>query len=498
MNEPAISPGAMAPAAPTHAEVQHAHADPHRPIYHFLPPANWLNDPNGVTYWNGQYHLFYQYNPAGPFHATIHWGHAASRDLVHWEHLPLALTPTPGSPDADGCWSGCFVDNNGTPTLIYTGMRLEDGVKVQTACLATGDDDLVTWHKYAGNPIIAAPPPELEVVGFRDHSVWREDGMWYQVIGSGIRDVGGTALLYRSPDLITWEYVQPILVGDHRETEPMWTGPMWECPDLFALDGKHVLVVSVWNNGKLFYPVYFVGTYADHTFTPNALHRLDFGPSYYAPQSMRDPQGRRLQWGWLREGRDLPTQEAVDWAGAMSLPRVLTLRPDNTLGVAVAPELQALRDEHYRRTDVNLAPNEARQLGDIRGDALEIVAVFERGDAAEVGIGVRCSPDGDEATYILYDSGRQQVVIDTQRASTAATLHQDIYTAPCALAPDELVTLHIFVDRSVIEVFANERCAGAVRVYPSRPDSDGLHLFARGGSARLVSLDGWALRSIWR
>jgi len=348
MIDPATPPGALEPAAPTRAEARHVRADPHRPLYHFLPPDNWLNDPNGVAYWNDLYHLFYQYNPGGPFHGTIHWGHARSRDLVHWEHLPLALTPTPGGHDADGCWSGCFVDNNGTPTLIYTGMRLEDGVTGQVSCLATGDNDLLHWQKYAGNPIIAGPPPELDAIGFRDHSVWRENGVWYQVIGSGIRDVGGTALLYRSPDLITWEYVQPILVGDARQTEPIYLGTMWECPDLFALDNKHVLVISVWSDRKLFYPAYFVGTYANGTFTPDALHRLDFGPSFYAPQSMRDGQGRRLQWGWLREGRDLPTQEAVDWAGAMSLPRVLTLRPDNTLGVAVAPELQALRDEHYQ------------------------------------------------------------------------------------------------------------------------------------------------------
>lgn len=497
MIDPATPPGALEPAAPTRAETQHAQADPHRPIYHFLPPANWLNDPNGVAYWNNQYHLFYQYNPGGPFHATIHWGHAQSRDLLHWEHLPLALTPTPGGPDADGCWSGCFVDNNGTPTLIYTGMRLEDGVRVQTTCLATGDDDLIHWQKNEGNPIIAGPPPKLDVIGFRDHSVWREDGMWYQVIGSGIRDVGGTALLYRSPDLVAWEYVQPILVGDAQQTESIYAGTMWECPDLFALGNKHVLIISVWDDRKLFYPAYFVGTYADGTFAPDALHRLDFGPSYYAPQSMRDGQGRRVQWGWLREGRDLPTQEAVDWAGAMSLPRVLTLRPDNTLGVAVAPELQALREEHYQKADLNLAPNEEHRLDDIGGDALEIVAVFERGDAAEVGLAVRCSPDNDEATYILYNSAEQQVVIDTRRSSTVPAKQQDVYAGSCALDGDELVTLHIFLDRSAIEVFANERCAAAVRVYPTRPDSDELRLFARGGSARLVQLDVWRMRSIW-
>ena len=125
----------------THTHAQDATNDPHRPVYHFLPPANWLNDPNGLIQWNDQYHLFYQYNPHGPFHATIHWGHAVSEDLVHWQHLPIALAPEPGTADEDGCWSGCAVDNEGVPTLIYSGNR----DRVQRPCLATSTDDLLTW-----------------------------------------------------------------------------------------------------------------------------------------------------------------------------------------------------------------------------------------------------------------------------------------------------------------------------------------------------------------
>src|SRR6266487_6704302 len=142
-----------------------ARTDPHRPQYHFLPRANWLNDPNGLIQWGGTYHLFYQYNPNGPFHATIHWGHAASADLVHWRHLPIALAPTPGAADADGCWSGCAVNDGGVPTLIYSGHRNGE----QRACLATSADGLLTWQKHPGNPVIPGPPPGLDLVAFRDH-----------------------------------------------------------------------------------------------------------------------------------------------------------------------------------------------------------------------------------------------------------------------------------------------------------------------------------------
>ena len=165
--------------------------DRHRPSYHFLPPANWMNDPNGFIQWGSTYHLFYQYNPAAAVHDSIHWGHAASEDLVHWRHLPIALTPTPGGPDADGCWSGSAVDDDGTPTIIYTGASGQH----QRACLATGSDDLVTWQKYPGNPIIPEPPSNLELVAYRDHCVWREADTWYQVMGAGIAGVGGAALL---------------------------------------------------------------------------------------------------------------------------------------------------------------------------------------------------------------------------------------------------------------------------------------------------------------
>lgn len=182
---------ATAPNAPRPA------ADPQRPQYHLMPPSGWLNDPNGLIQWGDEYHVFYQHNPAGAFHDRIHWGHAVSTDLAHWRHLPIALAPEPGTIDEDGCWSGCAVNNDGIPTIMYSGASSIG----QRPCIATSSDGLLTWQKYAGNPVIAAPPPDLDLIEYRDHSIWREDGMWYQLIGVGIHDQGGAALLYRSPDL---------------------------------------------------------------------------------------------------------------------------------------------------------------------------------------------------------------------------------------------------------------------------------------------------------
>ncbi|MDQ5854392.1 MAG: glycoside hydrolase family 32 protein, partial [Chloroflexota bacterium] len=373
--------------------------DPHRPRYHFLPPANWMNDPNGLIQWKGEYHLFYQHNPNGPLWGTMHWGHAVSSDLVHWTHLPIALAPTPNSVDEDGCWSGCAVDHDGTPTFIYTGVRGEQ----QLPCVATSHDDLLTWQKDRRNPVIASPPEDLDIVAFRDHCAWKEAGTWYQIIGSGIKGVGGTALLYQSQDLIHWTYMHPIYVGDQHATGALWTGSMWECPDLFPLGDKHVLIVSVWDNHLTHYPIYFVGTFAYHMFSPEIERLLDLGASFYAPQTMADDQGHRLMWGWLREGRGPEAQQAAGWSGVMSLPRVLSLGPDGRLHMEPAPELQTLRGKHVRRTDLDLTPASSHVLEDVRGDTLEIVAEWEPGDATELGLNVRCSPDGAEQTLIVYD-----------------------------------------------------------------------------------------------
>ena len=451
-----------------------------------------MNDPNGLIQWQGVYHMFYQYNPNGAFWGTMHWGHAASKDLVHWTHLPIALAPTPGGPDADGCFSGCTVNNAGTPTLIYTGVH----GALQLPCIATSDDDLLTWHKHPGNPVIPAPPQHLDMVGFRDHSAWREGGVWYQIIGSGIRGMGGTALLYRSPNLIDWEYVQPIYTGDAARTGPLWTGTMWECPDLFALDGKHVLIVSVWDNQRTHYPVYFTGSFANHTLEPETEHLVDLGDSFYAPQTLLDDRGRRIMLGWLREANSADAQLASGWSGVMSLPRILSIRPDGLLGMEPAPELEMLRGEHRHWADIDLSASAAHVLDDARGDTLEIFAELDLGDATEVGLKVRCSPDRMEETRIVYDRAGQRLLIDRERSSLSGDVCHDATAGLFELARGEPLRLRIFLDRSVVEVFANERVCHTARIYPSRADSLGVDLFAHGGGGRINRLDIWKMLPI--
>lgn len=467
--------------------------DRHRPRYHFLPPANWMNDPNGLMHWRGEYHLFYQHNPHAAVWGPMHWGHAVSTDLVHWTHLPIALAPTPDSPDQDGCWSGCAVDNDGLPTLIYTGVR----GAAQLPCLATSTDGLRTWRKYPGNPVVPAPPPGLDLVQYRDPYVWREADGWYMLVGSGIAGRGGTALLYRSANLLRWDYLSPIYTGDCQRQEPVWTGSMWECPQLCPLGDKHLLVVSVWHDRQLHHAAYATGVFTNGRFTPETEGLLDYGSSFYAPQSLLDERGRRIIWGWLREGRDQDAMRAAGWSGVLSLPHILSPGPGGTVGVTPAPELAVLRGERTHLTALDVTPASEIVLPNVRGDCLEIAAEFRPGSASVFGLSLRRSPDGAEQTRIVYDRAAQRLALDTTQASLDPSVTRQVRYAPCPLAAGEPLRLRVFVDCSVLELFANDHGCLTERIYPTRPDSLGVALYAHGGTAQLLSLESWPLRSIW-
>jgi beta-fructofuranosidase len=468
--------------------------DPHRPQYHYLPPAHWLNDPNGLIQFEGNYHLFYQYNPNGAYHDTIHWGHAVSHDLVHWEEWPIALTPTPGDHDQDGCWSGCAINNNGQPTIFYS------GVHPQVVCMATSSDGLLTWQKYPGNPIISDPPDEIDSEGqFRDPFVWWEDGGWTMLMGTRSVEMGGAVLLYRSDDLVNWEYLHPLIRGDKYQTAPFRTGSIWECPNLLQLEDKHVLIVSFQHHesGRLLYTGYFTGDYHNHFFTHTKQGLVDYGHSFYAPQAMTDTQGRHLMWGWLREARPEAVQRRAGWAGVMSLPRVLSVGEDDVLLMTPAPELAALRGEEFRLDTVTVSAESDNVLATVQGDALEILLEVEFQSGTALGLHLLQSPDAAEQTLIMYDLLRQNLLVDASCASLDTTLKPEPVTAYHPLAQTNRLTLRLFIDRSVIELFADARTCVTSRVYPTRPDSIGLALFVENGTVIIHRLSVWSMNSIW-
>jgi beta-fructofuranosidase len=464
------SPGgdAARPAAP----------DPWRPLWHFTPAYGWMNDPNGVIQLRGEYHLFYQHHPFGTDWGPMHWGHAVSRDLVRWQHLPIALAPTPGGPDAAGCFSGSAVDDGGVLSLVYTGHG-----ERQVQCLATSADGR-RFEKHPRNPVIAAPPEEFSAADFRDPKVWRAEGKWWLVAGSHRGD-RGAALLYESENLRDWRFKAVAAESDGTQ------GSMWECPDLFALDGRHVLAYSPMGLPSRA-PLVLVGRldYGNGRFEAGSRHVADHGFDFYAPQSFEDEKGRRIVIGWMEnwESKTWPTK-AYGWAGAMTVPRVLRLRADGRPLWSPVPEVESLRCEPIRVASRPFGPGET-VLDAVRGDSLDVEAEIDPGDAVEVALVLRRSADGAQRTRVVLDRRAGTLAIDREKAGAG---DGGVDTAPLALGAGQTLKLRVLVDRSSVEVFGQD---GSVvltdRVFPD-PASLGVALEAKGGTARFVSLTAWRL-----
>ena len=469
--------------------------DPHRPRYHFTAPTGWLNDPNGlIAVERGgrlEYHLFYQHNPAEARWSNIHWGHAVSNDLIHWRDLPIALAPEVGGPDESGCWSGYAVLDDGKMKLIYTASRDYDPV-TDTAdasvCLAESDD----FVHFSKKGRVIAWPKALDLIGFRDPIVWRELGEWHMTIGAGFRDssIGGAVLMYRSTNLEDWEYVGVMASRAVESKTPVWTGSVWECPQLITFQNGAALTFSRWFERRGYGVIALSGQRDGEQFTITDGREFDAGDAFYAAQSFQEPGGRWLMFGWMPGTTPVPMQLEAGWSGAMSVPRVLGLNERGELEQQPAPELEILRGERHAWHDLELAGT--RRL-EITGDALEIRVVFRLGAASRVGLNVRVSPNGLEQTAIVFDSASRRLNLDRSRSS----LNPEVSTEERGLDLDvsDRLELCVFLDASTLEVFAHGR-AVSTRIYPTRADSLGLEVFAKD-VAGLESLDVWTMHSIW-
>ena len=492
----AVAQAADKPNLPTLQELTGARAhldstDAHRPRFHFTPPQNWMNDPNGLIQYKGVYHLFYQHNPWDAVWGDMHWGHATSLDLVHWTDRPIALPPTPGTFDEGGCFSGCAVVNDdGLPTFIYTGVLEHDKEKnyrPQSQGIAVSHDGLETFVKHPDNPLIPLPPSDFETKDFRDPCVWKDGDWWYNVIGSGEIGGGGKALLYRSHDLVEWEYLNPILTGDPEES-----GRIWECPSFFKLDGKWVLFISPIPGGKV---KYFVGDFDGRKFTPDSFQVFDYGSSY-APQTFVDEQGRRLLFGWIREDRRGELHDAAGWAGAMSLPQELTLNANGKLNIAPVGEVKALRRNQKNWAMKTLTPGSGNLLADVSGNALEIWLDIEPGDAEKITLSFYQTPDGAEQTHLVYDVKAKTLGFNRSQSSLQDGVGKHLHETKIDLGDNEHLLLNLFLDRSVVELFANQNTYLATRVYPTKYDAQGMSISVQGGSAKVNLLSVWEMQSI--
>jgi beta-fructofuranosidase len=310
-----------------------------RPRIHFTANDGWINDPYGVAWIDGRYHLYYQAIPGRVTWApNCHWGHAQSDDLVHWEEQPLALIPQ----DFEvGCWSGSVVDDVDPPTIFYTRVS-GDAYEIGQVATATLDNVTNTWRTSASDVVIDAPPAELRLLSFRDPNVFRGERGWTMLMAAALPDGAAAVLQYSSANLRHWAYDGILCSRPYDPTDEVPTGALWECPQLFQLSGKWVLVVSVWDERDLLYVAAAVGSYDGGTFEPTSWQRLTYGSVAYAMTAFLDRDGRRCVLSWLREEpRNNDTLAAR--AGAHSVVSTLALDRDGVLLLQPHPDVDALR-----------------------------------------------------------------------------------------------------------------------------------------------------------
>ena len=398
--------------------------NPARPRLHILPPSGWLNDPNGVCHLDGRYHVFYQHNPDGPTHGNVHWGHASSADLRHWTDEPIALAPTPGSGNENGCWSGCLVDDDGVPTAVYT--AVPDHAWNAGVAVARSDRTLREWRQ---DPVIkVGTPVDPTIAEVRDPFVFRSGGHRYAVQGAGHPTGDPQLLLYSCDDLDAWEPLGPLLTVDDPVAASIAPANIWECPNLFELGGRWVLLLSLWRHVDGTHDLagvrYLVGdlvpTGAGLRFVAESGGTVDEGPTFYAPQALVDGD-RILLWGWAWEGAQRTAEEVAEagWAGTLTFPRELSLDGDRLVS-RPAPELTGLRSAELDVT----AP--------IREAAFEIAAVGPLElllvDPATGSRATTVRTDG--AARVLVDGSIVEVFADgpsaTSRHYPTATSHWEV------------------------------------------------------------------------
>lgn len=455
--------------------------DPRRPQFHLLPAKNWMNDPNGPIYFDGSYHMFFQYDPLAPVWGDMSWAHAISPDMLRWKHLPVALTPTPGGPDSFGCFSGSALNVGGRVYQVYTGTRVgpkelatirdgEDRIQ-ESQCVAWSDDpELVKWTKLP-QPIIPVPPEGMKITGFRDPSVWKQGEWYYMTVGAGEAEVGGCVLLYRTTDLRDpggWKYLHKLTSGEwngKKTPNPCDDGEMWECPDFFALDGGHVLIYSTlgkvfWQSGRL--------DPATMKFAATRMGELDLG-AYYAPKTQLDERGRRILWGWIQERRSDAEMRKAGWSGMMSLPRLLTLDLDGTLRMQILPQAAVLRSGLIAA--VGAADAGTVTLKQATGEAL---CTGTHGSRFEFSI-----RNGEtELVHGVYEPDRHAFLLDQKYIDLKA---------------GDAPTVHVFVDGSVIELVVGERIGYTKRFYYAESVAPDIVVFASGYK---VEMKGWNISPI--
>ena len=474
-------------------------SDPHRPLYHFVSPEGRLNDPNGLCFWQDNWHLFYQgYPPEDP---RQHWGHAVSDDLIHWRDLPYSIHPQP----EECCYSGSTLVEDERVIAMYHGTEVGNMVAV------SHDPLLLNWEKVTGQAVIPIRSADGSPLPYRVHDpcIWKKGGVYY-ALSNGRDWWRELDYLFRSEDLERWEYLHPFIEND-RFTEQ---GDDGACPYFWPIGDRHILLFYSHSSGGQ----YLLGDYDQKRdkLVATSHGKFNFGAStpsgVHAPSATPDGDGGVIVIFNMNAGK-----AASGWDQIMTLPRCLRLVGQEQLSIEPAGDVESLRGGHQHVDATALPANREVVLETVHGNAMELAIEIDPKDAPLVEVNVLRSPNSEELTRIAFyrDRGlryrsepgqprrpREErhslITLDTSYASILPdALSRAPETAPLRFAAGDTLNLRVFVDRSVVEVFVNGQQCVAARVYPGREDSLGVSLRAQGQDALLVGLDGWQMNSIY-
>ncbi|MGX1192408.1 glycoside hydrolase family 32 protein [Metabacillus sp. SLBN-84] len=479
-------------------------SEKYRPQFHFSPKEKWMNDPNGMVYFKGEYHLFYQYHPYSTVWGPMHWGHAVSRDLIHWEHLPVALYPDEhgaifsGSAVVDWENSTGFFDDEPGLVAVYTSHDTYPGTDRarQRQCLAYSSDNGRTWSKYSGNPVLA----DESKTDYRDPKVfWHMDTQrWIMILATG-----QSATIYKSENLIDWQFASAFAEGSH--------AGFWECPDLFPLpagEGKEkwVMLVSLGDTGDYSEgsrTQYFIGEFDGETFVndreKDGVLWLDHGRDNYAGVSFSDLPDRRIYMGWMSNWRYANQVPTGEWRGAMTFPRELSLsagRDGLHLIQKPVPEIQDLRKAGKTCHHLFVSADNQAVIP-LKGSLMELnlEAEFE----GNAGLELMIIHSETERTVIRYDPQSEILSADRTHSgeSDFSASFPAVQNAPLKMK-NRSIRLKLLLDASSIEVFGNDgECAITFLIF-SQHEEGVLQVASKGGTVHVKSLDVHELSSIWK
>ena len=453
-----------------------------KPSFHLCAPIGWINDPNGFSTFNNEYHLFYQYHPYDVVWGPMYWGHSKTNDFIKWEQLPIALAPE-ASYDMGGCFSGSALEYDGKHVIMYTGVldnKDENGERVvrQTQCIAIGDGE--NYEKLECNPVITHEmlPEGSSLEDFRDPKIWREGEEFYCVVASRSNDGSGQILMYKSNNLKEWEFVT---IVDNSKNK---VGRMWECPDLFSLNGKGVLIISPqevkatkdgFHNGSN--TAYLIEKYDNEkkSFERESCNVIDFGLDFYAPQTLESIDGRRIMIGWMHswENRIIPNE--FKWCGMMTIPREIRIKDNNVIQTPIK-EIENYYGDTVKYEKITI--DKEVSLEGINGRVLDMTLDIDASKAEEFEI--KFAKNNEYETIIRYYSKRNTIEFDRSYSGKYGDiLHKREMKVK---DNDGKLRMRLVLDKYSAEIFANDGEQVMTSTFYTPLDAQDITLSSKGKS----------------